>query len=289
MPIWTQARFVLLELCLLLGLAALPAAAQTPAPNRILIDYGAPKDPAHEPLLRLLRANAVLERVQTIFSSLRLPRPLTFRTASCDGEVNAWFEESEVVICFELVEDIVQTALSRRRPAGLSETDAIRGPLIDVLLHEGAHALFAYLETPVLGREEDAADQVAAYMMLSLGRKDVLPIAQGIVLSYLQQAGYRSVASLKRRKLRLVDGKAYADVHSTPLQRMYSFLCLAYGAEPDLFRDLVRSGALPDERAEGCADEFRQVDGAFRKLILPHVDMEVLRQALAKDTLSIGR
>jgi hypothetical protein len=289
MPMPTAFRSLSLAFGLCLGSTALPSQAQTPAPNRILIDYGAPKDPAHEPLLRLLRANAVLERVRTVFSPVRLSRPLTFRTAGCDGEANAWFEDSEVVLCYELIADIAETALARRLPAGLSEEDAIRGPLIDVLLHEGAHALFAYLETPILGKEEDAADQISAYVMLSLGRTDILPVARGIVHSYLRQAGYRSIASLKRRKLRLVDGKLDADVHSTPLQRMYGFLCLAYGAEPDLFRDIVRSGALPDDRAEGCADEFRQVDRAFRTLILPHIDMDVLRAVLAKDTLSIGR
>jgi hypothetical protein len=51
--------------------------------------------------------------------------------------------------------------------------------LIDVFLHEGAHALFAYLDIPLLGREEDAADQVAAYLLLSLGREDTPQLMAG--------------------------------------------------------------------------------------------------------------
>jgi hypothetical protein len=272
-----------------LELAVHSATAQPAEPNRIAIEYGAPKDPAHEQLRDMLKRQAVLEKVQVIFAPVRLRKPLTFRTSSCDGEVNAWFEDSEIVLCYELIETFVESARSRRRPAWLSEADAIRGPLVDVLLHEGAHALFAYLDTPILGREEDAADQISAYLMLSLGRKEVLPISKGIAFTYMNEAGVRNFASLRRKKLKLVDGKLEADVHSTALQRMYSFLCLAYGADANLFRDVVKSGALPDERAEGCVDEFRQVDKAFQRLILPHVDMEAVKRVLATDTLSIGR
>jgi len=54
--------------------------------------------------------------------------------------------------------------------AGVTPIDAIVGPLFDTSLHEFAHALFEMLRVPVLGREEDAADQVSAYIMLQLGK-----------------------------------------------------------------------------------------------------------------------
>jgi Putative metallopeptidase len=289
MPVPTVFRIIAVGMAIICLAGVRMASAQQSEPNRINIEYGEAKDPAHQELRQMLRRHAVLERVQSIFSPVKIPRPLTFRTAGCNGEMNAWFGEKEVVLCYELVEDVVVTALSRRRPAWLNEEDAIRGPLVNMLLHEGAHALFAYLDTPIFGREEDAADQFAAYLMLSLGKNDVLPMAGGIVYTYMNEAGVRSVASLRRKKLRLVDGKLQADAHSTPIQRMYSFLCLAYGAAPEVFREVVKSGALPDERVEGCADEFRQVDKAFRTLILPHLDAEVLKKVLAADTLSIGR
>ncbi len=37
----------------------------------------------------------------------------------------------------------------------------LAGPLLDTILHEVAHAMFDMLRVPVLGREEEAADQVA--------------------------------------------------------------------------------------------------------------------------------
>ena len=265
------------------------AQAQTVEPNRIVIDYAMPANPAHQPIHDLLRQKAVLERIQTLLSPFRLPKPLIFRTADCDGEINAWFEGDAVTICYEYVAYVLESAASRRRPDWVSEHHAIAGALIDVLLHEGAHALFEYLDIPVLGREEDAADQIAAYMLLSLGRVDTPSLVAGIVYIYLNEAGIRDFPSLRRKRLRIVDHKHYADVHSTPLQRMFNTLCLAYGASPELFAAAVNRGALPAERAEGCGDEFKQVDKAFRRLILPHIDQSVLQQVLANDTLSLGR
>jgi hypothetical protein len=263
--------------------------AQTVESNRIAIAYETPKTSRHVPILDSVRRHAVLERVQTLLSPIRLPRSLLFKTAGCDGDINAWFEDGAVTVCYEYIEYVLENAASRKRPAWVSEENAIVGSLIDVFLHEGAHALFDFLKIPILGREEDAADQVAAFMLLSLGRKDTPQLVAGIVYTYLNEAGVKDFGVLKRKRLRLLNGKEQADVHSLPLQRMYNTLCLAYGADKGLFEDAVQRGALPEERAEGCAEEFAQVNRAFRQLILPHIDHNILRQVLAEDSLSIKK
>ena len=264
-----------------------PAAAQVPEPNRVEIRYEEPKNAAHGPILDSIRTKAVLERVQKLFSPFRLPRPLLFRTTGCDGEVNAWFEQDAVTVCYEYIEYVLRAAADKSRPAWVSEESAISGAMIDVFLHEGAHALFDYLKIPVLGREEDAADQVAGFMLLSLGRKDTPQLVGGIVYIYLNEAGILDFNRLKRRRLMLVDGKELADAHSTPLQRMYGTLCLAYGADRPLFLAEALRSALPAERLEGCAAEFDQISRAFQQLLLPHIDREVLRRVLSDDSLSI--
>jgi len=65
-------------------------------------------------------------------------------------------------------------------------------------------------------------------------------------------------------------------VHGVPAQRMFNLLCMAYGADPTLFADLVDKGDLPRERAETCGEEYQQVAYAFEKQIAPHMD-ETLR------------
>ena len=44
----------------------------------------------------------------------------------------------------------------------------------------------------------------------------------------------------------------FADEHGTPTQRFYNLLCMAYGADPKLFGDVVGKGFLPEDRAVGC-------------------------------------
>ena len=263
--------------------------AQAPEPNRILVDYAPPSDPVYQTLHNTLKQKGVLERIQSLLSPFRLPRPLTIRTAGCQGEINAWFEMDSVTICHEYIEYVVDSAGSSKRPAWVSEHDAIMGAMIDVFLHEAGHALFDYLDIPIFGREEDAADQFAAYVLLSLGRQDTPQLIAGIVYIYLNEAGIRDFSTLKRKRLRIIDHKQHSDVHSLPLQRMYNTLCLAYGAQPVLFKEAVERGALPADRAEGCAEEFKQVEKAFRSLILPHIDLDVLKKVIASDTLSLGR
>ena len=70
-----------------------------------------------------------------------------------------------------------------------------------------------------------------------------------------------------------------ADVHGTPAQRLYNLLCVAYGADRELFRDVAKE--LPKERAEGCESEYNQVAYAVRKLIQPYVNQRATRMVMA--------
>jgi hypothetical protein len=69
-------------------------------------------------------------------------------------------------------------------------------------------------------------------------------------------------------------------VHSTPAQRLYNLLCLAYGFDSTLFSDVVEKGFLPKSRAEDCEDEYKQVEHAYGTLIAPLIDREVERKVM---------
>jgi hypothetical protein len=55
-------------------------------------------------------------------------------------------------------------------------------------------------------------------------------------------------------------------------------MCIAYGADIELFCDIVSEGYLPAERAEFCEEEYEQIRDTCEELLGPHID-----QALAKD------
>lgn len=279
-------------LCGLLALASASLAhaqqpsAETPMveTNRITIAYEPPKNPAHVAVLETMRARRALEIIQTALSPMRLPKPLHFKTAGCDGEINAWFDDDTITLCYEFIEWTVQTARKTRKPVEVAEDIAITGTFLEVALHESAHAIFDYLAIPILGREEDAADQVAALWLLNLKGPDVGGYLAGIVNLYLDEAGLRNFRQLDRPKLRLGRATAFSDAHGTPVQRMYNILCLAYGSDQVKYRLIAEKGALPAERADGCKDEYEQVSRAFRMLIAPHVDMALAQQVYGSGT-----
>src|SRR5262245_11734079 len=227
-----------------------PAKAQTAAPRQIRIEYVAPKEAIHQPLYEVLKERRLLERLQHFFSPLRLPRPLLLKLEGCDGEVNAWYENDAVTVCYEYLHDVVTVARKRSRLKELAEQDAIVGGFFDVFLHEVGHAIFDYLSIPILGREEDAADQFSAYVMLSFGKEESHRLVSGAIYCYADEVGATSARRLKRARIR-TRATEFSDVHGTPAQRLYNVMCIAYGADPGLFAVAVESGALPKERAEG--------------------------------------
>jgi len=59
-------------------------------------------------------------------------------------------------------------------------------------------------------------------------------------------------------------------------------LCLAYGSDPEFFGDVVKKGRLPQERAEGCEEEWGQVNYAVKALLMGHVDAEAAARIRAR-------
>jgi hypothetical protein len=263
------------SLLLLAGLFAASVAHAQPAParaDRIAIEYVEPANPAHTPLRDLLKDNEALERVRERLIAVRWPRTLRLELKGCDGEANAWYGDAVVTVCYEYLEDMWAGANSSRRPAAISREDAFVGPMTDVFLHEAGHALFDLLKIPLLGREEDAADQVASYYVLQLPREIKRGLVIGSAYAYASQLNVRRARDLTRPRLEVGRHITYADEHGTPAQRLYNLICIAYGSDKELFADVVTKGFLPEERAQICRDEYRQIDNAYRTLIAPHVD-----------------
>ena len=239
--------------------------------DRIQFSYVPPKNPEHETVFRLLKERQVLEKFKQFLSPLRLPRTLRLKLAGCDGDSNAWYEDDTVTMCYEYIDEQLKNAPKETTPAGVTRVDAIVGPTIEVFLHEVGHAVFDYLKVPLFGREEDAADQFAAYLLLQFAKDDARRLIAGVAYAYHTEA---SVPSTKKNP--------FADEHGLPAQRFYNVLCTAYGADPKLFADLVANKYLPEERAEGCEGEYEQIKRAMTKLIWPYIDRARAKQVRAK-------
>lgn len=248
----------------------------TPKTNRVSIRYERPENPAHQVIYTQLNQRGSLEELQTFLSPFLLPRTLSISLAECDGEADAFYDFASITICYELIADLWENMPEETGLAGLEPLDAVTGPLLEVFLHESAHALFDLLNLPVLGREEDAADQVAAYILLQMGDIRARRMIAGAAFAY------------RTEEMRAGDCRPledFAGEHSTPAQRAFNILCLAYGADRELFADFVSEGLLPESRAEFCDEEYEQVQHAFEKLILPHIDETLADQTYGKPWL----
>ena len=67
----------------------------------------------------------------------------------------------------------------------ISLEDAVVGPFVDVLLHELSHAIFDMLKIPLFGKEEDAADQLAAFILLQFGNEVARRTITGAALPHV--------------------------------------------------------------------------------------------------------
>lgn len=266
----SAARLCILATCAFLG--AFPARAASEAQSqRIRFEYAKPQNPAHQSLYEYIIERRVLEKLQEVFSPFRLPIDLTFRTVGCDGRSNAWYQRPSVTLCYEYLDEIRRSIPKETTPAGITPADALDGQFFYVVAHEFGHAVFDLLDIPSFGGAEDAADQFSTYMMLHAGKGEARRLIGGAAYSY--KSGLQNSTMI-------VPLQAFSDIHGVPAQRFFNLLCLAYGADPELFADVVQH--LPKERAADCKREYNQVAFAFQKLILPHIDQQLAKQVLQK-------
>lgn len=127
-----------------------------------------------------------------------------------------------------------------------------------VLYHEVAHLLFHQLDLPILGREEDAADNMATWTLLNKRTPEtdrvLADAAQGWILSGI---AYDSGG----------DESDYAANHSLDKQRAYQIVCLMVGMDEDAFRPIANEYRMERDRQDACYFDYDTVDRSLRGLL----------------------
>ncbi len=222
--------------------------------NQVSVNYVVPKSPAYQHIYTLLaEKDHTLEKLQEILSPFRLPWTLEISLTECGGEADATYGHGTITICYEYIDKLWNDMPAKTTAAGIEPIDTVVGPFLDTVLHEFAHALFDYLDIPIIGREEDAADQVSAYIYLQLGKAEARRLIMGTGYAYMLEVEDTDPPSMAE----------FADEHSTTEQRRFNLLCMAYGADPELFKDVAAWGGLPQERADICEEEFELIELAY--------------------------
>lgn len=206
---------------------------------------------------------ALDDMADDINQTLNLPYDIPLLGAQCD-QANAFWSPSEktITICYE------DTSNSERIFAEANDPDPVAGAINAewaTFYHEVGHMAITVYDLPVTGREEDVADQLAAYILLT-------PAEDGRVDPESVQAvkDFARVFAASGAQNTEIDQGEMADVHSLDLQRVFNLECWIYGSDPAANGDLVTSGSLPEDRAGGCQEEWQQVDKAWSTLLDPY-------------------
>ena len=167
MSVSTKSAVVLASICLAAHTS--PALAQPPSAlqsSQIEIAYVPPSNRNFQPIYDRVKNRKVLEDLQQFLAPLRLPRKLTVKIEQCGAPSRPYQPQGPVTICYELIDQIEKVAA--KGDPKLRQT-MIAGAFIQVVVYEVAHAMFDILQIPVWGRAGDAADRLAALVMLQFG------------------------------------------------------------------------------------------------------------------------
>ena len=264
------------------------ARAQDPANSMVDIAYVEPSESEYRPIYEGLKKRQVLEELQRFLVPLRLPRKVLVQIEQCNKDIQRYMEGGPVTICYEYIHELEKFAekipADTRTARGVSREDAVVGGFVQAVLNGMSHAVFDILEVPVWGREEDAADKLAGFLMLQFGTENARRLLNGAAFFF--EASDRTWT-----------GSDFADTRGTEAQRFYNYLCIAYGGDPKAFTDFVESGGpgtqggqprerridlLPQHRAERCQKEYNDLQYAFNQTIMPFVDQDALQRVLAR-------
>src|SRR5262249_49297337 len=205
-----------------------------------------------------------------VVSLFMLLEDLYIRAVSCDGIPNAYFfREKEIPtirICYEYLKAVQDKLPKETTKEGIEPQDALIGQLVFALLHEFGHAAFDIYNVPVFGRQEDAADEFATFVMLQFGGEKAHRLIRGAAYSY---AGF--IKALKEDPKVTLPLASFSSDHGSPEERFYNLACIAYGYDPQIFHRVIEYDLLPEARAKVCKYEYSNLRYAFRTLITPHI------------------
>jgi hypothetical protein len=134
------------------------------------------------------------------------------------------------------------------------------GNMLFVMNHEMAHVIINDFHIPVLGDEEDAADDFAIVTSLRFGTDFSYRVlgeaAKGWFLSDLRD---------RDNKTPIV----YFSDHDLNLQRAYRIVCIMVGSDPVKFKEFADITKLPEPRRKTCENDYKKAVSGWDSVLKP--------------------
>ena len=226
---------------------------------KLVVEYTAPtsKGVVGIPLDHVARMRVLIRFLE---HQLKLPNQITISYREC-GSANAYYRsyDHSIEICHELWDkrSALYTATGNARGA---IDRRLRAAMTFTFFHELGHALHDELELPLLGRDEDAVDDIATLWMIRLGVGDSAQQAADGHHLRSQQPEYTHDAW---------------DEHGTGAQRGYAIGCLLYGSDPGRYSSALERMMIPAPQIMRCQKDYAKRLGAWQVLFRPHLTTRV--------------
>lgn len=143
--------------------------------------------------------------------------------------------------------------------SGVDKDAFIEGNLYFLAYHELGHAFVSEFELPIAGREEDAVDRLAIWMMTP---------DEGSEPEYLvgaMQGWFMTAAEVPLSEI------AWWDEHGADQQRAFQIACLLYGTDQKQFKGVADKADLPEERRETCEDDAVSNNSVWDQFLADHL------------------
>jgi hypothetical protein len=256
--------------CLACSLTCIAAAS---ANGRFKIEYSPATTDETRRIEKLVRDSQDFEQLVEAFNQIfYLPRDVKLHFMEDDSGNAPFYQDGEIVMNYEFLAENRQMFAEYEEDLGdkkvASRKDKLADKVLDekilkvgefVFFHEMGHALIDLYGLPVVGKEEDAVDTLAAIVST-----DVLDESE----SALAAAESYSIYAANRKEFEDAD---FYDEHSLNEQRFFSVICLVYGSDPEKFSGLLEESGIPEDRSDTCQDEHDQKYKAWQTLLKPHM------------------
>jgi hypothetical protein len=246
---------------------------QTAAAGQVKIIYEDDAiNPKNRDVVEQLRKSGVLERTAEWTNEVvalphdlevrvtdDVPEGVTDQVTQPDGRTifipGAWLTDTHE-LHKKIVEDVNRPAVFPKEKFNADDLNVLTNQYI--FGHEMGHALTRHLMLPLTGFEEDAADGFASFYNVNEEGSDPVIAAAMFFDEFARMQGDPTM-------------EQFASDHPITQQRVYNFLCLLDGSDPQKWQGpLVDEGYLPESRAPLCPMEWAQLNYGWWTVLEPH-------------------
>jgi len=178
---------------------------------------------------------------------------------SMGGDEDPYYdpETSTIYFSYYFANEVGERFKADHANASLEQRDRfIVSGVVHTLFHEYAHVLVDYLNLPVLGREEDAADSFASFVLLTLMDNGASILRDGANLFYLE--------SLDPDPF---DESMLSDSHSLSIQRFYMGICHLYASDEKAHQNLIKTHGFDEEWTDTCLMDYDIIISSWQALL----------------------